>query len=93
MSNHMAPAGATIEVVSVRHVENAGNLKAFATVRAGCLKLHGWRIIRQPGQRAWVSVPQELDREGRWHNQIEVTNPAVLEAIREAILHAWEAAA
>lgn len=87
----MSDRGA-IEVLDVRRVENAGNLKAFATVRAGCLKIHGWRVIQQPGQRAWVSVPQERDQEGRRHNQIEVTNPAVLEAIRAAMLQAWAAA-
>lgn len=80
-----------IEVLDVRRVENGGNLKALATVKTGCLKTHGWRVIQQPGQRAWVSVPQEQDRNGRWHNRLEVTNPTVLEQIRGAVLAAWEA--
>lgn len=82
---------APIEVLDVRRVENAGNLKALATVKTGCLKIHGWRIIQQPSQRAWVSVPQEQDQQGRWHSRLEITNPSVLEAIRRAVLQAWDA--
>lgn len=80
---------APIQLLDVRRVQNAGNLKAFTTVRAGCFRFYGWRVIQQPGQRAWVSVPQEQGRDGRWHNMIEVDNPAVLEQIRAAVLEAW----
>jgi DNA-binding cell septation regulator SpoVG len=85
--NTPARTGLTVEVVDIR-LFPIGNLKALATVKVGCFRLHGWRIMQQPNQRAWVSVPQEQDRDGRWHNRLEVTNPAILAAIRAAVFAA-----
>jgi DNA-binding cell septation regulator SpoVG len=52
-------APSRIEVLAVSAV-SAGNLKGFASVRIGpSLVIHKARIIQQPGQRAWVSMPQE----------------------------------
>jgi DNA-binding cell septation regulator SpoVG len=45
-----------VELVSIAK----GNLKAMASVRIGpALVVHKCRVIQQPGQRAWVSMPQE----------------------------------
>jgi hypothetical protein len=43
---------APIEVLEVRPV-NAGNLKAFAKVKLGCVVIHGCRVVQQDGQRPW----------------------------------------
>jgi len=49
----------TIQVMELTAI-GKGNLKAMASVRIGpSLTLHKVRVIQQPGQRAWVSMPQE----------------------------------
>jgi DNA-binding cell septation regulator SpoVG len=47
------------EAGPVRLVENAGALKAYLSVKIGSLTIHKFRVIQQPGQAPWVSVPQE----------------------------------
>ena len=51
-----APA---FEVVDLRLIENAGSLRAYASVKIGPLTVHDFRVIEQSGQAAWVSVPQK----------------------------------
>jgi hypothetical protein len=46
-------------------------------------------VIQQPGRRAWASVPQQQSRDGRWYPLIEVRNPDLLAAVRQAVLDAW----
>jgi DNA-binding cell septation regulator SpoVG len=70
---------ARIEVIALSAV-SAGNLKAFASVRIGpSLVVHKCRVIQQPGQRAWVSMPQERweGSDGKPHSMalVEVTGP------------------
>ena len=58
---------ATIAIIALSAV-SAGSLRAFASVQVGpSLVVHKFRIVQQPGQRPWVSPPQETwkDREGR----------------------------
>jgi DNA-binding cell septation regulator SpoVG len=51
---------AAIEVLTISALASAGNLKALVSVRIGpSLVVHKCRVIQQPGQRAWVSMPQE----------------------------------
>ena len=73
---------------------NKGNFKGFASVDIdGKLKIHSCRIIQQPGQAAWVSLPQNewTDPEGnkKWFPVVEVPDN-VKEAISAAVLRAWE---
>jgi DNA-binding cell septation regulator SpoVG len=50
---------ATIAVVELV-VINKGNLKAFVDVRIGLSSVvRKCRVAQQPGQRAWVNMPQE----------------------------------
>lgn len=35
-----------------------GNLRAFVTLLIGEVKVHGCRVIQQPGQKAYVCGPQ-----------------------------------
>jgi DNA-binding cell septation regulator SpoVG len=54
-----AATAAQIAVIALSAV-SAGNLKALASVQIGpSLVVHKCRVIQQPGQRAWVSMPQE----------------------------------
>ena len=84
--------GPSIAVEKIRRVAK-GNLKAFASVHmGGKFRIHSLRIVQQPGQAAWVSLPQSewTDREGktRYSPIIELPNN-VKEAISEAVLKEW----
>jgi DNA-binding cell septation regulator SpoVG len=81
---------AAIEVLEVRPVPGAGNLKAFVKVKLGCVVISSCRIIQQPARRAWVSLPQQKSGD-KWYPTIEISNRAVLDQVREAVLAAWEA--
>jgi hypothetical protein len=82
-------------VLDVRRGNNSGSLKAFAKVRLGCITIHCCRIIQQPGGDPWVALPQlparcRVDGAGAgWAPVVEITNPAVLAALRDAVLAAW----
>ena len=82
-----------VVVSKIRPVNNAGNLRAFCTVEiGGKLKIHGCRIVQQPGQLSWASLPQRewVDREGKrkFYPTIELPEH-VRHAIIKAILKAW----
>jgi DNA-binding cell septation regulator SpoVG len=86
---------AGIEVLEVRRVD-AGNLRAFAKIKLGCVVIHGCRIVQQPGQKAWVALPQtparkKADGSGAgWFPVVEITRRDVLDDLRDAVLRAWE---
>lgn len=79
----------------MRRVNGSGALKAFAKVRLGCITIHSCRIVQQPGGDPWVALPQLPVRRtvngagAGWAPAVEITNPAVLAALREAVLAAW----
>lgn len=80
-----------VEVVSIKAV-TAGNFKAFASVRIGGLTIRSLRIVQQPGQEAWVSLPQEYwtDKEGkRRYSAIVEVPDHIKQAISDAVLSAW----
>jgi DNA-binding cell septation regulator SpoVG len=79
---------AEIDVLDVRPVSNAGNVRAFVSVRLGPLVIHSCKVVQQPGQRAWVSLPQ-TQNDGRYWPVIEITNPDLLAQVRGAILNRW----
>jgi DNA-binding cell septation regulator SpoVG len=71
---------APIEVLEVRRLDGDSNLKAFAKVKLGSVIIHGCRIIQQPGQRAWVALPQTPARKKQDGSG----------EIRDAVLEAWQ---
>ena len=82
-----------VEVTRITPV-GKGNLQAFASVDiAGKMKIHSCRIIQQPGQAAWVSLPQSewTDRDGnrKFFPVIEVSDN-LKAAIQETVLRAWD---
>ena len=87
-------AGMEIVVEQIKELNSTGNLKAFAKVNiGGKLKIHGCRIILQPGQKPWVSLPKMewtgKDGKRRYYPVIEVPQH-VENAICEAILRGWK---
>jgi len=86
-----------VEVLRLVPVHNRGNLQAFADVRVetpiGIFIFRRCRVIQQPGQRAYVSLPQEewTGRDGkRGYTTLIAPPDTISEAIHEAILEAWE---
>jgi DNA-binding cell septation regulator SpoVG len=82
----------SIEIVALKPLDR-GNLKAFASVRLGGVVVHDLRVVQQPGQRPWVSLPQreyEKDGQKKFTPIVELTEPLKREVSR-LVLAAWEA--
>ena len=82
-----------IKVIEVKAMNNDRPLKAFASVQVGDWIIYEWRIVQQPGQRAWVSVPQVSwkDQDGKVKYKALLSIPGELrQRIEVAILSAWE---
>lgn len=95
---HDTPSdGVQVEVLRIVPVANRGNLQAFADVKLstplGAFIFRRCRVIQQPNQRAYVSLPQEewTGRNGKRGYTTLITPPdAIAEVIYTAILQAWE---
>lgn len=76
------------------HLVGKGSLRAFADVRVEPLGwvIRGFRIIQQPGQKAWVSVPQREYRDNghRKYAQEVLMSKAHRQRVEEIILNEWE---
>jgi DNA-binding cell septation regulator SpoVG len=87
---------APIEVLEIRRLPDTGNLKGFAKVRLGPVVIHGCRVIQQPGQKAWVALPQtparaKADGSGAgWFPVVEITSKDLMPRVRDAVLDAWQ---
>lgn len=82
-----------IEVTRIIPIRR-GSLQAFATILLdGKMRINSLRIIKQPNQAAWVSLPQseKLNEDGSksYYPIIEV-EPDIKDAIQNAVLAAWE---
>jgi DNA-binding cell septation regulator SpoVG len=82
-----------VDVVKIRPIQGKGNLKGFASVQiAGKVTIHSCRIVQQPGQAPWVSLPQEeyTDREGkkRYSPMVEIPDEWK-EPLSHAVLDAF----
>ena len=77
-----------VEVLGLKSVEGVGNLRALASIRSRDLTVHCVRVVQQPGQRAWESLPQN-ERLGfgrtRYFPVLELPDQ-VMAAISEAVL-------
>jgi DNA-binding cell septation regulator SpoVG len=86
-------AESAIDVFNMDRFTDKGNLKAFADVKIGLsLRIYGCRVIQQPNQKAWASMPQRS-----WKNEAgDVKYAAVVELsgslkerVEQAILAAY----
>ncbi len=72
-----------IEDMCVPGAKGKGNLRAYASIQIGPLVIHRVKLIKQPGQKPYVTPPQfEFFRDGHvnytpivkwpqgWHQQI-----------------------
>ncbi len=83
----------SISVIDIKPVNGTTPLKAFVSVKIGKLIIHGFRIIQQPNQAAWVSVPQNeyTNREGKKSYSPVIELPEEWkEPLKNVVLDAWE---
>jgi DNA-binding cell septation regulator SpoVG len=83
-----------VSVESIRPIENAGNLKAFAVVEiAGKIKIADVKVVQQPGQKAWVAMPSksyEVNGQRKWSHTIEILDESLKNEISAAVLAEFE---
>ncbi len=80
-----------IRVLKIKKIEK-GALQAFVDVEIGQVQIKGFRVVKQPDQSAWVSVPQTeyvKNGEKRYANLIELPDD-LKRKVQDAVLAAWE---
>lgn len=79
-----------VEVISVRKLEGAGNLKAFVDIRiAGSIVITQCSVV--DGKRGlFANMPRQLTRDGRWRDVVIVADEELLAHYRREILKAYE---
>jgi DNA-binding cell septation regulator SpoVG len=79
-----------VTVESIKAISGAGNLRAFAVVIvAGKLKISDVRVIQQPDQEAWVSMPSrayEKDGQRKWAPTVEILDDGLKQEVSAAVL-------
>lgn len=80
-----------VEVLEIKPLPDAGNLRAFAKVQIGPFVLHGVRVIQQNSQRAYCALPQQQGQDGRWWPMLQCVDPGLEDLIKVAVLQAWGA--
>lgn len=89
------PWTAKIKVVATYPTAQAGTVKALANIMIGeALEIRGCKIIQQPGQKAWVSLPDRKSPDGNGYFPVVKAHDArLMEAITAAVLAAWNGGA
>jgi len=85
---------ASFIVVDTIKTIDKGNLKAFVTVTINKkVRISGLRIVQQPGQTAWVSMPQsEVKSDNgkpKYYPIVEILDPTLKQQIQDAVLERW----
>jgi DNA-binding cell septation regulator SpoVG len=78
----------SVTCLQIRPVKTPGNLRAFADVQIGPLVVTGCRIVQQPGQAAWVSMPQVQADNGTFYPCLRTDDDALRADVRERVLRA-----
>jgi DNA-binding cell septation regulator SpoVG len=87
---------AKVHIINIHYVAG-GNLKAFVDIQLGqSLIIKGFRIVQQPGQKAWVAAPQReytgADGKPRYAPIVELSG-ALKRAVEQVIVQAWKGGA
>jgi DNA-binding cell septation regulator SpoVG len=79
-----------VTVESIKPITGAGNLRAFAVISvAGKLRISDVRVIQQPDQKPWVSMPSrayEKDGQRKWSPIVELIDDQLKETISQVVL-------
>lgn len=83
-----------IQVLEFKSVSDRGALKAFCTVHIGHLQINDCRIIQQPGQRAWVAMPQISYKNEygtvKYRSLVQIMDETLRNQITHIVLSEWE---
>src|SRR5215467_10043224 len=83
-----------VTVESIKAISGAGNLRAFATITiVGKLRISDVRIIQQPNQKPWVSMPSrayEKDGQRKWSAIVELIDERLKKEVTDAVLAEFE---
>jgi DNA-binding cell septation regulator SpoVG len=78
----------SVEVIDLR-LASAGSVRAYARIRVGPLAISGVKVIQQQGQRAWVKLPDQQSKDGKWFPVVTCSSPTLEAAISSAVLNAY----
>lgn len=82
----------SVELLEIRPVTNAGNVRAFVTVRLGGVTIHGCKVVQQPGQAAWLAMPDRsyADASGKqkWSAVVELS-PDLKRKVSDFVMAEW----
>ena len=89
------PYTGKITVTDLRPCHQAGNVKAFAVVKFGeVIEISGVKVIQQPGQRAWVALPDRKSPDGDgYFPVVKALDARLAEEISRVVLAAWKGGA
>jgi DNA-binding cell septation regulator SpoVG len=83
-----------VTVESIKPISNAGNLRAFAVITvAGKLRIADVRVIQQPNQKPWVSMPSrayEKDGQRKWSAIVELLDDQLKDSINQTVLSEFD---
>lgn len=78
----------SVTCLQIRPVKTPGNLRAFADVQIGPLVVTGCRVVQQPGQAAWVSMPQAQADDGRFSPCLRTDDDDLRRNVKDRVLRA-----
>lgn len=79
-----------VEVISVRKLDGAGNLKAFVDIRVGGVLVITQCAVLDGKRGLFATLPRQLARDGRWRDVVIVADEEVRSVYEKAILEAYE---
>jgi DNA-binding cell septation regulator SpoVG len=84
-----------VTVESIKPISNAGNLRAFANITIGDnkVRISDVRIIQQPNQKPWVSMPSrayEKDGQRKWSPVVELLDEKLKKEVADVVLAEFE---
>ena len=80
----------TIKINGLTPINGEGNLRAFADINVGDIRIRSVRIIQEENKKPWVSLPQQQGANGSWYPIVKCENPSLLSEIKEKVLAEWE---
>ncbi|MFA5069091.1 MAG: septation protein SpoVG family protein [Candidatus Omnitrophota bacterium] len=79
-----------VNVERLYKLESVGALKGFADISiCNSITVKGLRIVS--GKKGlFVSMPQELGKDGKWHNRVIVNSDSLRDKLTELVLSAFQ---
>ncbi len=83
-------SGIEIKVERIHRLETDSSLKGFADISiSGCFIVKGLRIVS--GKNGlFVGMPQQLGKDGKWHNRVSLVDEAAKVKLSDLILSAYD---